>query len=918
MRAAGLVILPFLVAGCFFNLRDKEDFKSWYYGDPGLAGALDEADCDRYADNIDGQRHPYYLHFRTPEILLQPQGGAHYPARQTAESRAGGFKSNQARCEQVSKGWETFRFDAVDAGWVDTVIPYRKNATVNDREEGFGRKSLTYARGVLYNTGMMAVMKAPVYIVHDILKTLYIPVAGTYYLFKPDEPPETSTEILQVREASSSEGTHPDAGESDAMAVARNLADESPSPAAKDGNSGAASDIDLSRPAAAEDRSIAIAQAEPGDGRPNAQSEAKTEHPATNLSDDVPAENVPEPAGAVLTPETPASVVVGEEDAAQPMEGDAIEVEAEPRPGRQTAQPKVDPGARAVENDGPPGSAEAEAGEAARDDPAALPANTASDARPPTDAKRESDMPEDASPGVAAVPAGESAASGAHEADTMKGEVHRPGGQDQAPLASDETRSAEPPPPDTDTLPETAAAPAEEAAAAGPPPSAETPAESSAADADMPGESEQGAREEPGKDAGQGLPAAAGGAGDAAEAHTSTAPAEDASSPPGQQTRHQAEEDRVDQAVTSLTGVAKGATDSEEGAGEAPTTVEASGEILEEDLLTPAPAGDASPARDAQGIAGADEPPPATAPDASDAAPDPVASLKPDQPAVSPDAPTTPETIRRAPLYRKALRRRVAFLGFHSRAANVDAKTMSDLQAYVWPALGRECKKNLTIVRRGDADYPSALDSLVRDSFGRMNSFELVTLARFSGLNAVVAGTIIDIRAANALSGILWYKSPEGQLRVTIQVEVFDAETGTKLYDRTYVREEEVNELEPGADGRLRSEDLPVLEAALKSVAEEMGEDICDALEDQPWRAFVSGISGSRITLSAGQGAGLKPGNILGVYNSQIIDGLNNQQFFLTGEKVGRIQLINVHPHRSEAVLIEGQGVRDYSVAMPD
>ncbi len=855
MRAAGLVILPFLVAGCFFNLRDKEDFKSWYYGDPGLAGALDEADCDRYADNIDGQRHPYYLHFRTPEILLQPQGGAHYPARQTAESRAGGFKSNQARCEQVSKGWETFRFDAVDAGWVDTVIPYRKNVTVNDREEGFGRKSLTYAQGVLYNTGMMAVMKAPVYIVHDILKTLYIPVAGTYYLFKPDEPPETPTEILQVRDASSSEAPPPDAGESDEMAVARTLADESPSPAAKDGNSGAASAIDWSRPAAAEDRSIAIAQAEPGDGRPNAQSEAKAEHPATNLSDDVPAENVPEPAGAVLTPETPASVVAGEEDAAQPMEGDAIEVEAEPRPGRQTAQPKVDPGARAVENDGPPGSAEAEAGEAARDDPAALPANTASDARPPTD---------------------------------------------------------------TDNLPEIAAAPAEEAAAAGPPPSAETPAESSAADADMPGESEQGAREEPGKDAGQGLPAAAGGAGDAAEAHTSTAPAEDASSPPGQQTRHQAEEDRVDQAVTSLTDVAKGATDSEEGAGAAPTTVEESGAILEEDLLTPAPAGDASPARDAQGIAGADEPPPATAPDASDAAPDPVASLKPDQPAVSPDAPTTPETIRRAPLYRKALRRRVAFLGFHSRAANVDAKTMSDLQAYVWPALGRECKKNLTIVRRGDADYPSALDSLVRDSFGRMNSFELVTLARFSGLNAVVAGTIIDIRAANALSGILWYKSPEGQLRVTIQVEVFDAETGTKLYDRTYIREEEVNELEPGADGRLRPEDLPVLEASLKSVAEEMGDDICDALEDQPWRAFVSGISGSRITLSAGQGAGLKPGNILGVYNSQIIDGLNNQQFFLTGEKVGRIQLINVHPHRSEAVLIEGQGVRDYSVAMPD
>ena len=194
IQTAVTLLLPFLFYGCFFNLSEQEDFKSWYYGDPGLAGALGEADCDRYADNIRAPRHPYYLHFRTPEVILQPQGGARYPERTTAERRVSRYDPDPAACENVGPGWETIRFDAVDAGIVDTVIPYRSSSVVNDHRTGFGQQSLGYAKGVVYNTGMAAVMKAPVYIVHDILKTLYIPVAGVYYMLKPDSPPVPSAE----------------------------------------------------------------------------------------------------------------------------------------------------------------------------------------------------------------------------------------------------------------------------------------------------------------------------------------------------------------------------------------------------------------------------------------------------------------------------------------------------------------------------------------------------------------------------------------------------------------------------------------------------------------------------------------------------------------------------------------------------
>jgi hypothetical protein len=298
--------------------------------------------------------------------------------------------------------------------------------------------------------------------------------------------------------------------------------------------------------------------------------------------------------------------------------------------------------------------------------------------------------------------------------------------------------------------------------------------------------------------------------------------------------------------------------------------------------------------------------------------PTPVVSVSPARKAVAAETSPSLEPIPWKRLTKRKLRKQAAFIGFFSRSVNVDENTKAYLRDRLWPVFKEQCQDNLTLVRQGDPDYPAALNALMRDPYGHLNSFELTTVARFNGLNAIVSGTIIDIRISRELSGILWYKSAEGQLRITILAEVYDAETGTKLLDRIYIHEEEVEELEPGSGEKPRGEDQPALQEALQSIAEDMGEDVCDVLEDQPWRFFVAGIDGNRITLSAGESAGLKAGNILGVYNSQIIDGLNNQQFFLTGEKVGRIQIINLSDGRSEALLIEGQGLRDYSVAMPE
>ena len=695
-RSAAVLILPLLFAGCFFNLGEHKDFASWYYGEPGMAGALGEEQCDRYADRIQGERHRYYLHFRTPEVLLQPQGGDHYPARLTAEGRQGSREPDAQACEKVAKGWETFHFDTVDAGLVDTVIPYRKETAVNERERGFGQASLNYAEGLTYNTGLTVVMKAPIYIVHDILKTLYIPVASTYYLMKPDAPPKAPAESIQDQEATLTEKNTPAAAAPVLYAA---------------------------------NASVLFVDA--------------TESPADTAEEDVAS-----PSGS------PPLVGAGDDTAA-------------PAP----AQPET----TAVD---PPASA-----------------------------------------GY-----GERSLPGDHTADAL--------------------------------VPDAAEAPS--------------------AVVDQTGK------------------VAAAAAALSAVARMGTGP-----EPAATQT------DRADAPSTGT------------GPGESvlPGPVGPSTDIAEEDLLAAEVATDGRSETETQD---ADrEHPGEPEPSVPDDASTPLASVTPAQQAVTSETPPKLEPIEWVRIDKHKLHKKAAFIGFFSRSAGVDESTKAYLRDHLWPAFKEQCEDDLTILRRGDAAYPAALDSLVRDQFGRLNSFELTTVARFSGLNAIVAATIIDIRVASEISGILWYKTPEGQLRLTILVEVFDAETGTKLLDRTYIREEEVEELEPGAGEALRPEDRPVLEAVLRDVAKDMGEHVCETLDDLPWRAYVSGINRERVTLSAGESAGLVPGNILKLYNSQIIDGLNNQQFFLTGERVGRIQIIEVFPDRSEALLIEGQGLRDYSVAMP-
>lgn len=691
--AVGLVLAT---SGCFFNLSKEKDFKSWYFGDPGMAGALGETRCDPYADRIQGERHPYYLHFRTLEVLYQPQGGTHYPERSTATTIEGDGGRIAYACEMVEEGRETFNFNAVDAGLVDVMIPYRK-MTATPGEASPDHQAGSYAGSVAYNAGIATVMKAPVYLVHDILKTLYLPVAGTYFMFRSDE----------------GEGAPALTAPEEAPAVAR------------------------------EDEVSTAAEAAPV--------EAETAETLDAAPVDMAAVSEAAKTGAPS-------------DEASAVSDGVAEQKVTEAPENETAVRQAAADQDIVSE--PPAEAVAAA--------VSVPEETAVDASAP-----------------AAAPETATTAS----ADVAVAAVQGSSPRDAEPEAAD---TAE----DTAITEEDLT---------------ETPLESAVAE-----EAEPPLQEE----------------------ETPTAIAAQDDQPP-----------------------------------------------LAEDTAAPEVT--------------AQEPPVA------------IASVTESR---EPLAGTAPPPVQReeVEISKRKLKKQVAFLGFTTRSASVSPEIKSFFEERLWPAFMDECSRSVHMVQSGDPRFPQALTQLSRDQFGRLNSFELITLARFSGINAVVTGSIVDIRLANEISGVLWYKEPEGSLRVAILVEVYDAETGTKLLDKTLVHEMEVDELEPGSEGKLRNEDMVFVQIALGSIAAKMSELVCDVLDDQPWRAFVTGIDGSRITLSAGTDTGLVPGNILSVYNSQIINGLNNQQFFLTGERVGRLQITGVFPDHAEALLIEGSNLQDYSLVLPE
>ena len=197
---------------------------------------------------------------------------------------------------------------------------------------------------------------------------------------------------------------------------------------------------------------------------------------------------------------------------------------------------------------------------------------------------------------------------------------------------------------------------------------------------------------------------------------------------------------------------------------------------------------------------------------------------------------------------------------------------------------------------------------------GLVDGYALTILGRQLGLNAVITGSLEDIRLIDELQGVLWTKDTQHLVQVFIRVEVFDTRTATKILDHTFDRRIEIDDLEYRMIQESEQIKLPELNETLNRLLTDIGDSICDAIRDQPWDGYITEIVGDRYVIPSGTEVGLEPGDILEVFDgSRIMEGIGGQHFFVPGLKIGEIEIVAIAENRLEAKLVSGEGIQEGS-----
>ncbi|MDF1592410.1 MAG: hypothetical protein P1P89_12915 [Desulfobacterales bacterium] len=257
------------------------------------------------------------------------------------------------------------------------------------------------------------------------------------------------------------------------------------------------------------------------------------------------------------------------------------------------------------------------------------------------------------------------------------------------------------------------------------------------------------------------------------------------------------------------------------------------------------------------------------------------------------------------------LKKKVAITVFENRTQIASDEIRESFHRQFTAKLTRACSDTL-LVTPEEKTFPDYLKTLPRLPSGLIDNYALAVTGRKYGFNAIVTGTLLDIKIDEEAYGFWWFKGSRPYIELLVGVEALDTETGAKILDERFVRKIKIRQDEFESLRSTETRTLPLLTKPLQQIADDMGVSICDAVNDQAWKGYIISVLPDKVILSAGKDNGLTPGDILEVYDSgSTISGHAGQLFFRPGLKIGEIRITAVYPNRSEAVVVSGTNITE-------
>ena len=265
---------------------------------------------------------------------------------------------------------------------------------------------------------------------------------------------------------------------------------------------------------------------------------------------------------------------------------------------------------------------------------------------------------------------------------------------------------------------------------------------------------------------------------------------------------------------------------------------------------------------------------------------------------------TTRKIVREITFAGDGLKKVVAVVRFEDKSLQAHEKFMRTFHEDVMAYLKANCEE-LIVTESG------ALTQLPKLASGQTDNYALAVIGRQLGVNAIIAGNLNNIRPKDEEQGILWTKDTHYSIEVTIRSEIYDTQTATKTLDESYAENVEIDENQY----RLIQEEgvysEPQIKEALGRLVSEMSDRVCETLDEQSWHGFITAIKTDKITVSTGGPVGLKPGDVLEVFESgQVLEGLDGQRFISPGLKTAEIEIVAVSEKEAEANTFPGQEIK--------